>query len=965
MSMIPERWQQIRVVLQDALELPPHQRSGFVAKACSDDPALRQEVESFLALEDEVRFPPTIGETISHYRIVAELGSGGMGVVYKAEDVRLQRFVALKFLPENLCKDRKAVQRFEREARSASSLNHPNICTIYEVEEHETQPVIVMELLHGENLKDRIRKGPLPTDEVIDLGTQIADALEAAHIKGIIHRDIKPANIFVVGQNWVKVLDFGLAKALSNVGAEDQREEESLTMEGAVLGTSSYMSPEQVRGEDLDGRSDLFSLGVVLYELTTGKRPFVGKNRITILDAILHVRPESPTAVNPSVPKELDTIISKALEKSPDLRYQHASELRSDLQQLKRKTESSSKRFQSASDLAFAREALSDSGIRSTATPVRRRKWWYAIITIAILILGGVVGSTLWFLRVAHNTPEPNLTAVPLTTYLGFQSNPSFSPDGNQVAFAWNGDKQDNFDIYVKLIGTSGPPLRLTTDPFPDYDPAWSPDGRFIAFVSCRPRNKSAVMIIPALGGPERKIAEISTPGEEPGPHLAWSPDGNSLVISDRDSLTDPLSLFLLSITGEKRRLTFPPASSIGDTSPALSPDGHTLAFSRRVDPDINLGDLYTLNLVATSEGLKPAGQVKRITFENRGARSPAWTSDGHEIVFADQTGIRRIYPSASAQARQIKSIENIEALTVSRHSQRLSYAHMLFHSSISRLIAPVLDADHERRTGPQSHSISLISSTRNDSAPQYSGDGKKVVFASERSGNQEIWSCDNDGSNARQLTSFGGPQVTTPRWSPDSSRIAFDSNAKGEYDIWVIDADGARPQRMTTHPANDGNPSWSPDGRWIYFDSARTGEQQVWKIPANGGEAIQVTRDGGFAPLESADGKFVYYLKRLRDTQVWRISTEGARVTKVLEGLSDYRNLAVVRSGLIFVPIRNISSLEFLNFATHKIRTLANVDRPIFNINYAGLTVSPDAQSILYTEIRAGSELMLMENFR
>lgn len=214
-----------------------------------------------------------IGETISHYRIVDELGSGGMGVVFKAEDVRLHRFVALKFLPENLCKDRKAVQRFERESRSISSLNHPNICTIYEVEEHQTQPVIVMELLQGENLKDRIRKGPIPTTEVIDLGIQVADALEAAHIKGIIHRDIKPANIFIVGQNRVKVLDFGLAKTLSAMAAvEDECEGESLTMEGVVLGTSSYISPEQVRGEDLDGRSDLFSFGVVLYELGTGKR---------------------------------------------------------------------------------------------------------------------------------------------------------------------------------------------------------------------------------------------------------------------------------------------------------------------------------------------------------------------------------------------------------------------------------------------------------------------------------------------------------------------------------------------------------------------------------------------------------------------------------------------------------------------------------------------------------------------
>jgi eukaryotic-like serine/threonine-protein kinase len=637
-------------------------------------------------------------------------------------------------------------------------------------------------------------------------------------------------------------------------------------------------------------------------------------------------------------------------------------------------------RFQSASDLAFALEALSDSGVQSATAPaqpeqpLRKRKRWYVTITaIALLVLAVVIG-TIWFARTSHQAPEPALAAVPLTTYPGFQCDPSFSPDGNQVAFAWDGYKQDNADIYVKLIGTSGPPLRLTTDALPDYSPAWSPDGRFIAFLrESRLREKRSVILIPALGGPERKIAEISRAVYAlPGPYLAWSPDGNSLVICDRDSLTDPFALFLLLIeTGEKRRLTSPPPSLVGDTSPAVSPDGHTLALSRRVDTDYSLGDLYVLNLAATSEGPKPAGQVERVTFENHGARNPAWTADGREIVFSDRLGVWRISPSASAkQPRQITSLggNSIDTLAISRRGQRLIYEHTIFHSNISRLIAPIVDGNRDSSHGLQSHrsAVPLISSTRNDHAPQYSGDGKKIAFMSDRSGNLEIWSCDNDGANARQLTSFGGAHVTTPRWSPDSSRIAFDSDAGGEYDIWVIDADGGRPQRMTTHPANDGNPSWSRDGRWIYFDSARTGEQQVWKLPANGGAAIQVTRDGGFAPTESPDGKLLYYLKSLTNTDVWRISTDGAQVTRVLEGLSEYHNLAVLESGLVFVPTRNTSSLQFLNFATGKIRLLANVDRPIALDPIGGVAVAPDGRSILYTQVdQAGSELMLVENFR
>ena len=285
------------------------------------------------------RFGIMVGQTISHYRILAKLGAGGMGVVYEAEDVRLGRRVALKFLPENLGRDQKALQRFEREARAASSLNHPSICTIYEVEEYDRQPVIVMELLHGESLKDRIRKGPVTTNELLDIGIQTADALEAAHIRGIIHRDIKPANIFVVGPGRVKILDFGLAKVVSPHLAEDVAGEESLTAQGVIPGTTAYMSPEQARGEELDARSDLFSLGGVLYELATGQRPFTVKNTLLILDAVLHACPRPPSTLNPALPAELDNIIPRTLEKDRERRYQHAADIRSDLMRVKRETE--------------------------------------------------------------------------------------------------------------------------------------------------------------------------------------------------------------------------------------------------------------------------------------------------------------------------------------------------------------------------------------------------------------------------------------------------------------------------------------------------------------------------------------------------------------------------------------------------------------------------------------------------
>jgi tetratricopeptide (TPR) repeat protein/predicted Ser/Thr protein kinase len=289
-----------------------------------------------------------IGQTISHYRVLRKVGSGGMGVVYEAEDLKLHRRVALKFLTQGVAADSTALRRFEREAQAASALNHPNICTIYEVEEYDRQPLIVMELLEGESLKERIRKGPIPTEELLGFGIQISDALEAAQIKGIIHRDIKPGNIVVVGRGRVKILDFGLAKMLSRPLVEDEIGEESLTHEGVIPGTTAYMSPEQVQGEEIDGRSDLFSLGVVLYELATGQRPFAKKNRVLTMDAILHAQPPAPTTLNSQLPAGLDTIICRALEKDRERRYQHAADLRSDLLGLKLATESGTRTVISA-----------------------------------------------------------------------------------------------------------------------------------------------------------------------------------------------------------------------------------------------------------------------------------------------------------------------------------------------------------------------------------------------------------------------------------------------------------------------------------------------------------------------------------------------------------------------------------------------------------------------------------------
>ena len=659
-----------------------------------------------------------------------------------------------------------------------------------------------------------------------------------------------------------------------------------------------------------------------------------------MLSKILNEDPTPPVKLAAGIPPELERIILRCLRKDPARRYQTMADLKVALEDL-------------AADSAAGPQARP-----LAAWAASRRRWAWAALA-PVLLAAAYFGWRAW--RAPEST-EP-LRAVPLTSLPGVARYPSFSPDGNHVAFTWNGPKQDNPDIYVQQIG-AGAPLRLTTDPRNDHSPVWSPDGRSIAFLRRQPEaDKSELRLVPPLGGPERKLAEIRVRETYViPPYLAWCPDSNGLVVTDLQSEGKPDALFVVSLeTGEKRQLTNPQPPVLGDSNPAVSRDGHSLVFRRTVGAGAS--DLYWLPL---GKGVTARGEPRRLTLAALNAAYPAWMPDGKEFLFSARGSLWRLAvvgekTGESPPARLPFVGEDGLMPVVSRpqpgRPPRLVYVRSFNDLNIWRVEAPAPGAP------ASSPPVVSISSTRVDAVAQFSPDGRRVVFASNRSGETEIWLADPDGSNAVQLTSMGAQVTGTPRWSPDGQMIAFDSNLEGQYEIYVIPAAGGKPRRVTSHPANDHVPSFSRDGKWIYFRSNRSREYQIWKIPASGGDAVQVTHNGGYVAFEAPDGAYVYYTQTPETASaLWRAPTSGGQPVKVLEGVV-LRAFVVLERGIYYIDQpAGEARLQFLDFATGRSTTVA---RSLGNVRL-GLTATPDGRTILYTRVDSSvDDLMLVENFR
>jgi eukaryotic-like serine/threonine-protein kinase len=838
----PLQWQQIGELFHAARERPVGDRSAFIAAGCGGDEEIRREVDALLALQSAaVDFleHPALGPgsgadsrlagwahlapgcRLGAFEILSVAGLGGMGEVYKARDTRLDRIVALKVLRGKAIADSEARLRLEREARSISRLNHPHICTLYDFgsaspgEGEPEVPFLVMEFLDGETLAERLRRVPLSLDETLRHGIALTGALTVAHAQGIVHRDLKPANIVLVdagpdgdGRSEAKLLDFGVARFQQTILTADLGlpvdDGAELPTRGAIAGTLRYMSPEQVRGEEADPRSDIFALGSVLYEMVSGRSPFTGDTSESLMAAILSPEPAGPLPIQSRSGtaaaiawQRLETVIMRCLEKVPDQRFSRMLDVKEALQGVAR--------FEGSAQV----------------TGERRSRW--RPILAGVGVAGGVFLAA-WLLpraRLTQPSEPPPMKVVQLTALNGRELDPTISPDGRQVAFSWNGEKEDNFDIYVKTIGSSEV-RRLTTDPLADTLPVWSPDGTQIAFVREHPDSGGTVHSVLVTGGGERRLTSFFV-GTGISARIAWSPDGRGIVA--RPDLTEDVnkqgnwSFYLIPFDGgAPRRLTTAKAPDL-DVAPAFSPDGRRLAYA--ACPSL-IRRVCDLNIVDLRSDYSPAGTPRQVAKVGMMIMTVAWSRDGLSLIY-DTNGRGRW--------------EVWRVGLDSRHEpERLEIAGD--HSRAPAISAGVDQLVFERnspvrsvyRLRPNHEPEPVLVSSGWDHQPSFSPDGSQIVFTSRRAGDiDEIWIASADGSNASQLTHGPGVRQGWPSWSPDGQSIAFESSTTdGHTDIWVIGAGGGVPRRVTTDPGQNSSPTWSRDSRRIYFLSSRSGGD-IW----------------------------------------------------------------------------------------------------------------------------------------
>ena len=832
-----------------------------------------------------------IGRTLAHYRILEKLGSGGMGEVYVAEDTKLSRKVAFKVLPEEMATGER-LSRFEREAKAIAALNHPNIVTVFSVEEAEGVHFITMELVRGKTLAELLPKNGFPLSKFFDIAIPLSDAVAAAHQEGITHRDLKPDNTMVGEDGRVKVLDFGLAKpagGFAGTGAVSELPTVAKTQEGAIVGTVNYMSPEQAAGKAVDPRSDIFSLGIVFYEMLTGRRPFGGDTHAEVLSSIIRETPRPVQELRDDVPRELSKMVQRCLAKELTRRAQNALDIRNDLEELK--AELSSGELQ-----------------QGTRLPVRSSvNKWLAVASVLLLLV--LVGVLLQFGLSQEPTLPRLVNPVQVTSVVGVENYPTWSPDGGRLAYESN--QTGNRDIWVTQLG-GGEPVNLTEGhDGRDQFPSWSPNGRQIAYLS-RQDDAVGLYTVSALGGTPRRMMSLQGALGVP----QWSADGTEIAVSDQDSKGNFVAVVTLQ-TQATRRLELPDHDGNPCRDLSWSPNGNLFAYVDAI-PAAEITQLW----VVSSSGGNPTPVTEGQTNE----WNPTWSADGRKLYFASNRGgsmdlwqqLISKDGKPEGDPQPVTTGVEIRSAVFSPDGTKLAYSRGRWVSNLWRV--PILsdrvanwgDAeqitfdnaflqffdlspDGQRlavssdRAGNQDlwilpsgggEMVRLTTDPTPDWQPRWSPDATEIAFYAYRSGNRDVWVMPSSGGPARQLTSHPSAEVYVG-WSPDGRYIAFDSWRSGNRDVWIVEAQGGEPRQVTTRPASDVMEAWTPDGQWLTVNS----ERSFWRVSVSGGEPELLTRGPGNGASWSPDGKLMYYNGAgERDDSLWAFALDDRREYRVAD---------------------------------------------------------------------------------